>query len=106
VVDTVNGQAVTNDGALRRSIDSILGPTLVFAGVAAAFASMFVAAGAPTPLLVRIQQSWGFPVSLLTIAFAAYAVGFVGALLLLSVAVTGLLAQSKHQRPSGIEPNR
>jgi predicted MFS family arabinose efflux permease len=44
---------------------------------------MFIAAGAPTPLLVRLQQSWGFPVSLLTIAFAAYAVGFLGALLTL-----------------------
>jgi MFS family permease len=79
----VNGQAVTNDGDLRRSRDSMLRPTLVFAGVAAAFASMFVAAGAPTPLLVLLQQSWGFPVSLLTIAFAAYAVGFLCALLTL-----------------------
>jgi MFS family permease len=78
----VSDQAVaTNDGTLRRSLDSSLSPTLVFAGVAAAFASMFVAAGAPTPLLIRLQQSWGFPVSLLTIAFAAYAVGFLGALL-------------------------
>ncbi|HTG42119.1 MAG TPA: MFS transporter, partial [Methylomirabilota bacterium] len=78
----MNDQAVaTNDGTLRRSLDSSLSPTLVFAGVAAAFASMFVAAGAPTPLLIRLQQSWGFPVSLLTIAFAAYAVGFLGALL-------------------------
>jgi predicted MFS family arabinose efflux permease len=72
-----------NDRSVRRSRDSVLGPTLVFAGVAAAFASMFVAAGAPTPLLVRLQQSWGFPVSLLTIAFAAYAVGLLGALLTL-----------------------
>jgi MFS family permease len=80
----VNDQAVTtNDGDLRRSLDSVLRPTLVFAGVAAAFASLFVAAGAPTPLLVRLQQSWGFPVSLLTIAFAAYAVGFLGALITL-----------------------
>jgi predicted MFS family arabinose efflux permease len=78
----VNDHAVAlNHGSLQRSLDSILGPTLVFAGVAAAFASMFVAAGAPTPLLVRLQQSWGFPVSLLTIAFAAYAGGFLGALL-------------------------
>ena len=82
-VDGVNGQAVANDGALRRSRDSMLRPSLVFAGVAAAFASMFVAAGAPTPLLVQLQESWAFPVSLLTIAFAAYAVGFLGALLTL-----------------------
>jgi predicted MFS family arabinose efflux permease len=79
----VNGQAVTHDGDSRRSLHSMLRPTLVFAGVAAAFASVFIAAGAPTPLLVRLQQSWAFPVSLLTIAFAAYAVGFIGALLTL-----------------------
>jgi MFS family permease len=77
----VNGQAVTTNDDLRRSHDSMLRSTLVFAGVAAAFASLFVAAGAPTPLLVLLQQSWAFPVSLLTIAFAAYAVGFLGALL-------------------------
>ena len=71
----------TNAGPLRRSLDAIVGPKLVFAGVAAAFASMFVAAGAPTPLLVKLQQSWAFPVSLLTIAFAAYALGFLGSLL-------------------------
>jgi predicted MFS family arabinose efflux permease len=76
----VNGRAVADDGSLRRSFASSLGPTVVFAAVAAAFASMFVAAGAPTPLLVRLQQSWGFPVSLLAIAFAAYAVGLLGAL--------------------------
>jgi hypothetical protein len=40
----VNDRAVaTNAGPLRRSLDAILGPKLVFAGVAAAFASMFVA---------------------------------------------------------------
>jgi MFS family permease len=81
-VDGVNDQAVTGV-SMRRSLDSTIRPTLIFAGVAAAFASLFVAAGAPTPLLVRLQQSWGFPVSLLTIAFAAYAVGFLGALLTL-----------------------
>jgi hypothetical protein len=73
--------ATTSDGKVQPSVDSIRRPTLVFAGVAAAFASIFVAAGAPTPLLVLLQGSWAFPVSLLTIAFAAYAVGFLGALL-------------------------
>jgi MFS family permease len=77
----VDDQAVPTNDAHVRSLDSSLRPTFVFAGVAAAFASMFVAAGAPTPLLLLLQQSWGFPVSLLTIAFAAYAVGFLGALL-------------------------
>jgi predicted MFS family arabinose efflux permease len=70
----------TDDASPRPSLDSTRRTTLVFAGMAAAFASLFIAAGAPTPLLVQLQQSWGFPVSLLTIAFAAYAVGFLGAL--------------------------
>jgi MFS family permease len=48
-------------------------------GVALAFTSLYLAAGALTPLLVVYQNRWDFPPVLLTVAFAAYAVGFLAA---------------------------
>jgi len=56
---------------------------LAFAGAAITFTSLYLAAGALTPLLVVYKEEWGFPASLLTLAFAAYAVGFLAALLTL-----------------------
>ncbi len=64
-----------------------LPPTAAFAGTALAFAALYLAAGAPTPLLVLFEQEWGFPASLLTIAFAAYAIA-----LLVSLLVAGSLS--------------
>ena len=55
--------------------------TAAFAGIALAYASMYLAAGAPTPLLVQFQQEWGFPAGLLTVAFAAYAIGLIASLI-------------------------
>jgi hypothetical protein len=52
-----------------------------FVGTAVAFAGLYLAAGAPSPLFVQYQQEWGFPAGLLTIAFAAYAFALVVALL-------------------------
>jgi hypothetical protein len=51
--------------------------TFAFVCIAAAFAS-YVAAGAPTPLLVVFEREWGFAAWNSTIAFAVYAFAFTG----------------------------
>ncbi|HEY4097010.1 MAG TPA: hypothetical protein VGM33_15925, partial [Baekduia sp.] len=54
-------------------------PTLpagvALAGTAITFTSLYLAAGALTPLLVVYKNEWHFAASMLTVAFAAYAVG-------------------------------
>ena len=67
---------------------------LAFAGSAAAFAALYVAAGAPTPLLVVFEGQWHFPASVLTLAFAAYALGLLASLL-----VAGSLSDHLGRRP-------
>lgn len=67
---------------------------LAFAVTAATLAVFFVAAGAPTPLLVRYQQEWGFSAAMLTVAFGAYALGLLAALLVL-----GALSDHVGRRP-------
>jgi predicted MFS family arabinose efflux permease len=71
-----------------------LPPTAAFAGTAIAYAGLYLAAGAPSPLFVQYQQEWGFPAGLLTIAFAAYAFGLVAAIL-----VAGSLSDFIGRRP-------
>lgn len=51
------------------------------AGAAVTFTSLYLAAGALTPLLVVYKERWDFPPSLLTVAFAVYAIGFLAAVL-------------------------
>ena len=53
---------------------------VAFVATALSLTAFFFAAGAPTPLLVRYQQEWGFAPSLLTLAFGAYAIGLLAAL--------------------------
>jgi predicted MFS family arabinose efflux permease len=72
----------------------VLPRTAAFAGVAIAYAGLYLAAGAPSPLFVEYQQQWGFPAGLLTIAFAAYAFGLVVAIL-----VAGSLSDFIGRRP-------
>jgi MFS family permease len=50
----------------------------VFAAVLWAF---FAAAAAPSPLFLVYRAEWGFPVWMLTLAFAIYAIALLGALL-------------------------
>ena len=69
-------------------------PSLSFAGTVGIFAAFFLAAGAPTPLLGLRQQQWGFSAGLLTIAFSAYAVALLAALL-----VGGSLSDHVGRRP-------
>ena len=56
---------------------------LAMTGAAVGFTSLYLAAGALTPLLVVYKEEWGFAASLLTLAFAAYAVGFLASVLTL-----------------------
>jgi MFS family permease len=69
-------------------------PGAAFAGAALTFAALYLAAGAPTPLLVVFQQEWGFAPWVLTVAFASYAIGLLAALL-----VAGQLSDYAGRRP-------
>ncbi|TCC57789.1 MFS transporter [Kribbella pittospori] len=51
------------------------------AGAAITFTALYLAAGALTPLLVFYKEQWDFAPSLLALAFAVYAVGFLAAVL-------------------------
>ncbi|WP_257033750.1 MFS transporter [Streptomyces sp. Ag109_G2-15] len=72
----------------------LLAPSTAFAGSGAVFAALYVAAGAPTPLLVVFEQQWRFPAWVLTVAFASYALGLLAALL-----VAGSLSDHVGRRP-------
>ncbi len=63
-------------------------------GASIAFAALYLAAGAPTPLLVLYQSEWGFPAWVLTVAFAAYAISLLTTLL-----VVGSLSDYLGRRP-------
>jgi predicted MFS family arabinose efflux permease len=67
---------------------------MAMAGAALAFTSMYLAAGALTPLLVVYREQWSFAPSLLTLAFAVYAIGFLAAAL-----VVGSLSDHVGRRP-------
>ena len=51
-----------------------------FFGSALGFFGLYIAAGAPSPLFPVLEQDWHFPAWTLTVAFAAYAVALVVAL--------------------------
>jgi hypothetical protein len=72
----------------------VLARTAAFVGTAVAYAGLYLAAGAPSPLFTLYQQQWGFPAGLLTIAFAAYAIALVVALV-----VAGSLSDFIGRRP-------
>ena len=67
---------------------------LAFAGSAVTFISLYLAAGAPTPLLAFYQEQWHFPAAVLTLAFAVYAIGFLAAML-----TVGSLSDHVGRRP-------
>jgi len=92
MVETSTGRiAVAGDARRRRYA---LPRTTAFAGIAIAYGSFYLAAGAPTPLLVQFQQEWGFASGMLTIAFAAYAFA-----LLVSLVIVGSLSDFIGRRP-------
>ncbi|MEU5564960.1 MFS transporter [Micromonospora musae] len=67
---------------------------LALTGTALAFTSLYLGAGVLTPLLVLYRQQWNFAPSLLTLAFAVYAIGFLAAVLTL-----GSLSDQVGRRP-------
>jgi MFS family permease len=67
---------------------------LALAGGAITFTSLYLAAGALTPLLVVYKEQWKFPAALLTLTFAVYAIGFLAAVLTL-----GSLSDHVGRRP-------
>jgi MFS family permease len=71
-----------------------LPPGAAFAVAALTLAALYLAAGAPTPLLVVFQQEWGFAPWVLTVAFGTYAIGLLAALL-----VAGQLSDYVGRRP-------
>lgn len=71
-----------------------LPPGIALAGATIAFTSMYLSAGALTPLLVAYEQRWGFSGSMLNLAFAVYAIGFLVAALTL-----GSLSDHLGRRP-------
>ncbi|MEU9289984.1 MFS transporter [Streptomyces sp. NPDC048275] len=88
--DLSPGLAASDPGRSRRLLPS----STAFAGSAGVFAALYVAAGAPTPLLVVFEQQWHFPAWVLTVAFASYALGLLAALL-----VAGSLSDHIGRRP-------
>jgi MFS family permease len=58
-----------------------------FGATSFVFLGLFLAAGAPSPLLLKLQNAWQFPTWALTVAFATYAL-----FLLLSLLVGGSLS--------------
>jgi len=59
----------------------VLPRPVAFVGFTATLVSLYLASGAPTPLLIVWQREWDFPDSLVALAFATYAFTFLVALL-------------------------
>lgn len=76
----MSSQGSTRGAATRRR-RHVLPAGLALAGAAITFTSLYLAAGALTPLLVVYKEQWGFASSMLTLAFAVYAIGFLAAVL-------------------------
>jgi MFS family permease len=88
----MSSQVSTETPATRRL--PTLPAGLALTGGAITFTSLYLAAGALTPLLVVYKEQWKFPPALLTLAFAAYAIGFLAAVLTL-----GSLSDHVGRRP-------
>ncbi|MFI5894450.1 MFS transporter [Actinoplanes sp. NPDC051513] len=67
---------------------------VAFAAIAAIFVTFAAASAAPSPLYVVYQHLWGFSATTLTVIFAVYVVGLIGALLTL-----GALSDHVGRRP-------
>jgi MFS family permease len=67
---------------------------VAFTGSAITFISLYLTAGAPTPLLALYQKQWDFTAPTLTLAFAVYAGGFLAASL-----TVGSLSDHLGRRP-------
>src|SRR4051812_35236353 len=86
--------AATSCPALPRTQPRRLPPRLAFPMLALVLFAFFFASSAPSPLFVVMQQAWGFSPSLLTVAFAVYAIALLASLL-----VAGSLSDHLGRRP-------
>ncbi len=77
-----------------RSRRLTLPPHVAFTATALTLSALYVAAGAPSPMLSLLEHRWGFAPWVLTVAFAVYALGLLAALL-----VTGSLSDYVGRRP-------
>ena len=77
-----------------RSRRLTLPPHVAFTATALTLSALYVAAGAPSPMLSMLEHRWGFAPWVLTVAFAVYALGLLAALL-----VTGSLSDYVGRRP-------
>jgi MFS family permease len=73
---------------------TVLSRRTSFVVIALVLVALFTAAAAPSPLLVVYQAKWGFAPSLLTLAFAIYAIA-----LLVSLLVFGSLSDHIGRKP-------
>src|SRR4051794_20433068 len=85
-------RTVTEASMTRRHY--VLPARTALAGLAVTFTTLYLGAGVLTPLLVAYKERWQFAPSLLTLAFAVYAGGFLTALLTL-----GSLSDHLGRRP-------
>jgi MFS family permease len=67
---------------------------VAFVAIAAIFVTFSAASAAPSPLYVVYQELWGFSAATLTVIFAVYVAGLIGALLVL-----GALSDHVGRRP-------
>ena len=74
--------------------DRRLSHPVAFAAIAAVFVTFAAASAAPSPLYVVYQHLWGFSPTTLTVVFAVYVLGLIGALLTL-----GALSDHVGRRP-------
>src|SRR4051812_18918849 len=74
--------------------DRRLSRPVAFAAIAAIFVTFAAASAAPSPLYVVYQHLWGFSATTLTLVFAVYVAGLIGALLML-----GALSDHIGRRP-------
>jgi predicted MFS family arabinose efflux permease len=80
---------VSGSGARR-----VLPGGLALAGAAITFMSLYFAAGALMPLLVVYQRQWDLPPTVLALAFAVFAIGFLA-----TVLTVGSLSDHVGRRP-------
>jgi hypothetical protein len=90
----LSSSQVIIDAPVTRRRRRTLPAGLALTGAALGFTNLYLAAGVLTPLLVVYKQQWEFPPSLLTLAFAVYAIGFLAAVLTL-----GSLSDHVGRRP-------
>ncbi|MGJ7528411.1 MFS transporter [Variovorax sp. GB1P17] len=86
--------AVATAAVAARSKPWRLPAGVAFPLLAAVLFAFFFAAAAPSPLFVVFQHAWGFSSSMLTVAFAIYAIA-----LLISLLVAGSLSDHIGRRP-------